>query len=357
MINLTIDNKDIQVSEGTSLIEAARINGVNIPSLCYKKGIPHYSSCMVCVVKDLGSAKFIPSCSANAEEGMNIDASGDEVIALRKEALSLLLSEHRAECEAPCKVVCPEGLNIPLMNRYIMNNDLASAAELIYLELNDPETICDTCPGYCERACRRKMIDSPIAIRRLIKAIAVLAKTKEVGPFDNSHKGSYRRLDKKTAKRFNSTIGKILENEKKEWLKECPENISRYKEAESISECISESSNCMHCDCRALENCTLRDLCEELNIKNPKRSRDGHPIEKKINSQNGLIFENSKCIKCGLCVRAVIDETNNPSLCFTGRGFMTLISQPLTHDFKSILKNGPDEVIKVCPTGALSKKC
>jgi len=50
MVNLRIDNKEIEVPAGTSLIEAARQNGVYIPSLCYNSDLPHYSSCMVCVV-------------------------------------------------------------------------------------------------------------------------------------------------------------------------------------------------------------------------------------------------------------------------------------------------------------------
>jgi NADH dehydrogenase/NADH:ubiquinone oxidoreductase subunit G len=111
----------------------------------------------------------------------------------------------------------------------------------------------------------------------------------------------------------------------------------------------------MHCDCRALDNCSLREIADELGIKNPRRIRTGPPIEKKINFNNGLIFENAKCIKCGLCVRVSTDETHNPSLCFTGRGFMSLISQPATHEFNSIFHEGIDKVINVCPTGALAK--
>ena len=53
MVNLRIDNKEIEVPAGTSLIEAARQNGVYIPSLCYNSDLPHYSSCMVCAVRDI----------------------------------------------------------------------------------------------------------------------------------------------------------------------------------------------------------------------------------------------------------------------------------------------------------------
>jgi hypothetical protein len=506
MIKLKIDNNSIEVREGIKLIDAARDNGFNIPSLCYEKEIPHYTSCMLCMVKDKLSNKFIPSCSARVENGMNIDASGPEVISLRKEALKLLFTEHRAECEAPCRVVCPVGLNIPLMNRLIQKGDFTLASQHIYYEMGLPECLCSACPKYCENICRRKMIDAPIAITSLKRFVSgstepvirtmkvknkariaiigagasgltvafnlakighnnvLFEKSERVGGtlikeltergitphlFENEMKvfaemgidiqvnrtvesssledlisdfdivinassgiieskkiqavnsyiqfeGDTRMLDgkylfyvgslakkdkqvirrignaKKSAevinnflqsgnmtvvkKRFNSIVGKIEEDEKQEWLKECPETINRIPKPVNKDGCMSEAYNCLHCDCRSVDDCRLRELAEELNISNPKVKLISHPIEKKINKTNKLIFENSKCIKCGLCVRLSRDETDNPSLCFTGRGYMSLITEPLTADFDSVLLKGVEEVINVCPTGALAKK-
>jgi NADH dehydrogenase/NADH:ubiquinone oxidoreductase subunit G len=131
MVKLKIDNKLIEVAEGSSILDAAKGGSIIIPTLCYSKGLPHYSSCMVCMVKDKRTGNFIPSCSATAQEGMDIDASSDDVISLRKKAVELLLSEHRAECEAPCKVVCPAGYNIPLMNRLLAAKNYPGVIELI----------------------------------------------------------------------------------------------------------------------------------------------------------------------------------------------------------------------------------
>ncbi len=347
MIKLSIDNIEINVKEGTSLIEAARANGIEVPSLCYHSGLPHYSSCMVCMVKDNTTGKFIPSCSAKAENGQDIDASGTEVHKLRQEALSLLLSEHRAECEAPCKNVCPAGYNIPLINRYLMNKDMESAWQIIKNNIISNGFACENCKAPCEKACRRKSIDLTISIKNLVTFI-----------YNNyqSESGTKEFAGVGKLKKFNSTIGRIEESERSEWLKESIFGKERFRNPGTIEEVFSEASSCMHCDCRALDNCRLRDLCDALEVKNPRRMQGGHPIHKKINENTGLIFENAKCIKCGLCVRFLENKTNDSSLCFTGRGYMSIISQPMTHSFNEILNENIDELVNICPTGALSKR-
>lgn len=70
----------------------------------------------------------------------------EEVISLRKKAVSLLLSEHRAgECEAQCRIVCPMG---SLMNRLLIAGEHAEAAELIRSEMNGGELNCITCKAF-----------------------------------------------------------------------------------------------------------------------------------------------------------------------------------------------------------------
>jgi len=125
-MKLRINSIEVDAPEGSSVMDAAEVAGFSIPSLCHKKGIPHYSSCMVCMVKDKRNNGFIPSCSALVQEGMDIDSEGEDVLMLRKKAVELLLSEHRAECEAPCRLVCPSGYNIPKLNRFLASSDLES---------------------------------------------------------------------------------------------------------------------------------------------------------------------------------------------------------------------------------------
>jgi len=346
MLKFKIDNKEFEAPEGSTILDVAAGAGFTIPTMCHKKGIPHYSSCMVCMVRDKRNGNFMPSCSALIQEGMDLDISGDEVIALRKKALEMLLSEHRAECEAPCRVVCPAGYNIPLMNRLLSDKNYNGVVELVSSEIKSGAIKCVDCQAYCENACRRKKIDIPVSIRNIKMFIAG-----QIGPeFINGVS-----QDVKPLKRYSSRIGKLEASEQTEWLKECINELKRVRDIADYESASSESESCMHCDCRAADDCRLRELAESFSIKDPKGKIVNSPIVKKINHKTGLVFENAKCIKCGLCVRICEDSNDEPALCFLHRGFVSIISEPLTKDFDGILKTKSKEVIDICPTGALSK--
>jgi predicted molibdopterin-dependent oxidoreductase YjgC len=350
MVNFKIDNTEFKALEGSTILEVATAAGFTIPTMCHIKGVSHYSSCMVCMVMDNRTGNYMPSCSAIVQDGMDIDVSGEEVIALRKKAVELLLSEHRAECEAPCKIVCPAGYNIPLMNRLLAAKNHNGVIELITNEIKPGEIKCVDCAAYCENACRRKKIDIPVSIRNIKLFISKqLTKPNPEVTYSDANSAV------KQPKPFVSRIGKLEAAEQLEWINECISEVQRYREIRDYKSASSESESCMHCDCRAANDCRLRDLAEAFSIKDPKGKIVNSPIVKKINHNTGLIFENAKCIKCGLCVRICEDSNDEPALCFINRGFVSIISEPLTEDFNNILKTQSDKVIKICPTGALSK--
>jgi predicted molibdopterin-dependent oxidoreductase YjgC len=355
MIALKIDNREIRAEDKMTILDAAKREGIYIPTLCHSDGLEHYTSCMVCLVKEKRSGKYLASCSARVQEGMDIDASGNDVTDLRRKSVELLLSEHRADCEAPCRIVCPVGYDIPLMNRLLAEGNLEKA-EIISANQIKPEGLwCFNCPGYCQNACKRKKIDIPVSIKNLQIYVHTRNNPIPVEPYssDPSEKSTAVKPEKKK-KRFSSITGKTTENELKEWLKESKDNIHRYSiltGQESVSE---EASSCMHCDCRAAGDCRLRDLGDEFTLKNPTGKLVNGEAVKKINRKTNLIFENAKCIKCGLCIRVCEDSTEEPALCFLNRGFVTILSEPLTNGFEDVLKNKTKECIEICPTGALS---
>ena len=360
MVKLKIDNTEFEAPEELTILDVARAAGFKIHTLCHNDGLPHFSSCMVCMVKDNRTGNFLPSCSALVQEGMDIDITGEEVISLQQKSIELLLSEHRAECEAPCQVVCPAGYNIPLMNRLLSAKDFEAAVQLSITQVLSSELKCTDCPGYCENACRRKKVDIPVSIRNMQLFISQQIKqdktthdlTLNLHPISPTET---KRKSEKSSRRFASHIGKLEANELREWLKECRKEVTRVREISDSDSAACESESCMHCDCRAVDNCRLRDIADEFSIKDPRGKLINSPIEKKININTGLVFENAKCIKCGLCVRLCEDSKDEPALCFINRGFVSIISEPLTEDFNSILKSKSKEVIEICPTGALSQ--
>ncbi len=169
MPEITIDGQSVTVPEGTTILEAARQAGIEIPTLCYREGLEPQTSCMVCVVRVDGADRLVPSCATVVREGMVVESETEEVHAARRMALELLLSEHRGDCHAPCQLACPAGMDIPRMIRRIVAGDTRGAAEVVWEHIPLPAVLGRVCPAPCERACRRGDHDQPVAIR-LLKA-------------------------------------------------------------------------------------------------------------------------------------------------------------------------------------------
>ncbi len=164
MIKLTIDNTPVVVEEGTTVLQAAALLGIEIPMMCYLEGHSCHPSCMVCMVKDADRGNFFTSCAMPVAEGMNIIATSEDVSDIRREALELLLSDHVGDCEAPCTLTCPAGMDIPLMNRLIANGEFEKSLEIVREEIALPLILGYICPAPCEKACRRKPIDGAVSI-------------------------------------------------------------------------------------------------------------------------------------------------------------------------------------------------
>ena len=97
MVNLTIDGNAIQVEEGTSLLEASRLAGANIPTLCHMKKINEIGSCRVCMVAVEGEG-LVASCDTPALEDMVVRTAGPDVASARRQNVAALMEDHRAVC-------------------------------------------------------------------------------------------------------------------------------------------------------------------------------------------------------------------------------------------------------------------
>ena len=171
MINLTINGKAITAPEGSTILEAARANGIDIPTLCYDKAVEIYGACGLCVVEAEGIPKLLRSCSAKCTEGMVINTESKRVVQSRKIAMELLMSAHDGDCVAPCQLNCPARTDCQGYVGMIANGEYDSALKIIKSNIPLPAAIGRVCPHPCEKACRRKNVEEPINIAQL-KAFA-----------------------------------------------------------------------------------------------------------------------------------------------------------------------------------------
>lgn len=512
MVKLTIDNYPIEVPSGTSVWHAAKSIGIEIPTMCYLEETGHITSCMICLVKNTNSGHFFASCSTPVMEGQVIITNNKEVIESRKIALELLLSEHVGDCEAPCQLVCPAHMNIPLMNRLIAKEDFRKALQVVRRDIALPSVLGRICPAPCEAACRRKQVDEAVSIcllkrfagdedhksnhpfqpqtatlsgkqvaiigsgpaglaaayylqikghksvifennnsaggnlllidkeilptevldqeiaaiqalgvelclnagiddlefsRLLVEydAIVVASGTISAGSFTfgletgstgfNVDKTSYLTSNPKVfavgnairsskmavrsvgqgkevatvidtffksaevqgyPTRFNSKFGRLVAEEFVHYQKDS-ENYPRQKadkEGFNYESVVLEAKRCMHCDCRKPESCLLREYSDYYNADQKRFSSGERKISEKLIHREGIVYEHTKCIKCGICVRLTRQHQEEFGLTFIGRGFDVKVGVPFNETIQRGLKNTALMVANACPTGALS---
>ena len=98
MVNLKIDNIPVSVPEGTTILEAARSVNIEIPTLCYLKGMNEIAACRICCVELVGHDRLIPACDNVVAEGMEVLTNSHKVREARRSNLRLLLSHHDVSC-------------------------------------------------------------------------------------------------------------------------------------------------------------------------------------------------------------------------------------------------------------------
>ena len=316
-MKITLNGKELEVSGQETLIEELRKAGYEIPSLCYSREAKHQASCMVCVVKNEKNGQMIPSCTTYPTEGMVIDSESDEVKELSRMSLELLLSDHRADCEAPCTIVCSSKLDVAQILLYFDRGQIAEAKSLLAAQTDVANLPCKECKTPCEKACRRGRVDKSVTIREILEKIAAA----EVKTADAR---SIADIDKET---FASRIAQYNDAEK-EWLKAV----------------YDQPSKCLHCACEGREKCKLREFSTKAKIKSSRYGVSSKQIVKEQIHVNGrLYFEPAKCVRCGLCVYNTED-----GFTFKHRGFDMQVVIPTESK-----NNVEEKIASLCPTGAL----
>lgn len=163
-IRLNIDGIEVKGHQGDTILTIAKANGIEIPTLCFDERMDIYGSCGMCVVEVEGIPKLLRSCATEARDGMVVKTRTKRVVESRKIALELLLSDHVGDCRPPCVLACPGMTDCQGYVGLIANGEFEEALKLVKEQLPLPGCIGRVCPHPCEDACRRQLVEEPIAI-------------------------------------------------------------------------------------------------------------------------------------------------------------------------------------------------
>jgi len=163
-LNIILNGENVKGNPGETILELAKRHGIEIPTLCNDPRLKPFSSCFVCVVEVEGMKGMQPSCSTKIQEGMKIETENEKVKKARKTALDLLVSNHYADCEAPCKQTCPAGVDVQGYISFIEKGLYSEAIGLIK-QTNPLPAICGrVCVRPCELACCRNYLEEGAAV-------------------------------------------------------------------------------------------------------------------------------------------------------------------------------------------------
>jgi NADH dehydrogenase/NADH:ubiquinone oxidoreductase subunit G len=157
MITARINQIDVQVPEGTSILDAARRVQVNIPTLCKHKDLLPTAACGICIVRNKGGNKLIRACCTPLEAGMEITTHDREIVDVRRSTLELILSNHPQACltcgrNGECELqALAADFNIPMesIKRYVKDVPPDTSTGSIILDF----TKCIKC-GRCIQVCQ-----------------------------------------------------------------------------------------------------------------------------------------------------------------------------------------------------------
>ncbi len=159
-VNLKINGLDVSAPAGSTILEAAHIAGIRIPTLCFLKEINEIGACRMCIVEVKGARNLVAACVHPINEGMEVRTNTPELIAARKRTLELILSDHDKKClscvrsgncelQALCQElgVADENYFSGEVNHYELDT---SAAHMV--RDNNKCILCRRCSAVCEKS-------------------------------------------------------------------------------------------------------------------------------------------------------------------------------------------------------------
>lgn len=164
MINVTIDGIKVQVPENSTVLDAAKIAKVDIPTLCYLKGINEIGACRMCVV-DVGARSLQAACMYPVSEGLNVKTNTKEIREARKVTLELILSNHDRSC-----LQCVRNKNCELQHLA----DQLNIREIRYLGSNEKKPLDDFSPSIVRDPNKCVLCRRCVSMCKNVQSVAVI---------------------------------------------------------------------------------------------------------------------------------------------------------------------------------------
>ena len=167
-IKITVNGAETEVYDGLTILQALLQEGVHVPHLCYDIRLDRANgNCGLCEVELEGGARNVKACQTPVKAGMNVTTTSPRLEGYRKVRLEQLLSDHNADCVAPCVMTCPANIDIQSYLLKVEAGNYEAAVRVIKDRNPFPSACGRVCPHPCEAQCRRNLVDTPVAINHV----------------------------------------------------------------------------------------------------------------------------------------------------------------------------------------------
>lgn len=165
-VTVTVNNREIQAHGDLTILQSLVMEGIEVPSLCHDIRLERSNgNCGLCVVEvGTDSPRDVKACVTPIQAGMTITTHSPRLEAYRKVRLEQLLCDHNADCVAPCVQTCPANIDIQTYLSHVADGNYEAAVRVIKDRNPFPSVCGRVCPHPCEAACRRNLVDEPVAI-------------------------------------------------------------------------------------------------------------------------------------------------------------------------------------------------
>ncbi|MCU0798324.1 MAG: FAD-dependent oxidoreductase [Candidatus Thermoplasmatota archaeon] len=165
MPRVKVNGTEMDLPSDQTILTSLRERGIHVPGMCLNPDLDPNGSCRLCFISSGG--KQLTACSTLPTDGMDIVTVDAKLSRLRRTSLELMLSDHYGDCIGPCQKGCPARSDVQGYLALTSEGKYHEAVKLMKERYILPAVLGRVCPAFCEKDCRRGLVEGPVAIRQL----------------------------------------------------------------------------------------------------------------------------------------------------------------------------------------------